>query len=292
MVKLEHIIRAIDENLTKTHDGTSLGPLKEEMHHFAEYCSTGIGSDGTFYEKKRHHHYWILSSDGEYMGQNGGGYTDGRDSEMARIVPSPLRTLRLGTRSESTDMNIIYYKHDNYREYNEFVPNNINTLTEVIGKDGHRIQYTDEFLEKNKDGDYRIRSISRVTTCTDEYNLRKITTLIKNNKFNEENEQDFNNAMKKYDNVHNEYEDKVSHSYYEYESQLFKEELENRGMRSTGASPTSLGANLPKSVKQEIRKKASEKALEDNGTLDDYYKKNGVYKEFEDCNCKLRITSY
>ena len=126
-------------------------------------------------------------------------------------------------------------------------------------------------LTKNNDDDYLFRSISAESP-----NGTRIT-LIHNNNFNEADENNYRNAMGKY----------IAKS-FQYKTlilQKTKQIMYDKVQQYKADHPHE---SIPH-MKMEIETR--KQIIKEMGGLDDYFKKEGVFKAFEDCNCKLRITS-
>ena len=124
---------------------------------------------------------------------------------------------------------------------------------------------------KNNDGDYIFRSIS-----AEDPNGTRIT-LIRNNKFNETNEYDYQMAVNKYFNKSIQYKQLVL--------QKTKQIMFNKVQQYKVDHPHESIPHMKMEV--ETRKEV----IKEIGTLKGYLKKEGAIKSFEDCNCKLRITN-
>ena len=126
-------------------------------------------------------------------------------------------------------------------------------------------------LTKNNDDDYLFRSISAESP-----NGTRIT-LIHNNNFNEADENNYRNAMRKY----------IAKS-FQYKTlilQKTKQAMYNKVQQYKADHPHE---SIPH-MKMEIETR--KEMIKEMGGLEDYFKKEGVFKAFEDCNCKLRITN-
>ena len=124
---------------------------------------------------------------------------------------------------------------------------------------------------KNNDGDYLFRSIS-----AENPNGTRIT-LIRNNKFNESNEDDYHMAVNKYFNSSIQYKHLIL--------QKTKQIMYGKVQQYKSDHPHE---SIPH-MKMEIETR--KEVIKEIGSLKGYLKKEGVIKSFEDCNCKLRITS-
>lgn len=123
-------------------------------------------------------------------------------------------------------------------------------------------------LLKTKKGEYFFRSVSAETP-----NGWRMT-IIKNNNFTEANEQDL---MFKTLKTH-----RTCQKYHKLYNNSLKKNMDKVADDCI--------KNSKKITKREMRKIASEITFKEIGTLQNYLKDEGCFKELEDVNCKLRFT--
>ena len=123
----------------------------------------------------------------------------------------------------------------------------------------------------NNNGDYIFRSISAEAP-----NGTRIT-LIRNNKFNESNEYDYQFAVNKYSRASTQYKKLVL--------QKTEEAMFNKVQQYKTDHPHE---SIPH---MELEVETRKEVIKEIGSLNSYLEKEGVLKSFEDCNCKLRITN-
>ena len=126
-------------------------------------------------------------------------------------------------------------------------------------------------IMKNNNGEYLFRSISAEAP-----NGTRVT-LLHNNKFNESNEADFHKAMTNYHT-----------KCFQYKGLILlktKKAMFDKVQQYKFDHPHE---SIPH-MKMEIETR--KQVIKEMGSLENYLQKEGVMKDFEDCNCKLRITN-
>lgn len=123
----------------------------------------------------------------------------------------------------------------------------------------------------NNDGDYIFRSISAEAP-----NGTRIT-LIRNNKFDESNEYDYQFAVNKYSRASTQYKKLIL--------QKTEEAMFNKVQQYKTDHPNERIPHM------ELEVETRKEVIKEIGSLNSYLEKEGVLKSFEDCNCKLRITN-
>ena len=233
--ELKNETKTLDE-IIKTHDGTSMGgaygkSLKKFIEEYADDYEKHIKIYNSNNETLTH----IV--DGEYNYNNG------------IFIDLPLKDYK-----NEKDLHII----SNIGIYEALGENHyiINGMSIPLPQD------VEPLLEKNNDGEYLVRSNTIV--CPDKSSL----TLIKNNKFNSENEDMLNETIRRMNDDYDDFIHKRREAYNEKFSQLTAGKWDNL-----------------EQVEQESYKYANEKI----GTVEDFLKQGKYDVDLEKCNVRFAV---
>ncbi len=222
----------------KTHDGTSMGKINNALNNFAQ---SQIGEVDKVGGKE---HLQIYDS-------NGKPYFNTIKEGSTYQVSVPTDDLR--------------------EEKNLHLAHNHTTLLE----DGMPTMLssgdTNILLEKNKDSDYIFQSI----TATSPSRRCPKVTLLRNNKFSEDDHPQFKKATEQMRDEYSRYREKFQNMVMKEEKKMVDEYMKEH---PHGIRPFRFHTD------------AVNVAYKECGTLDQHFKSNGVYDELEKANCKLRIT--
>ena len=233
MVKYNTILKIIEQETYKTHDGTSLGKIKQSLNQWAEQHRT-----------QKYEEIALYDNNGKLIHT-----TTDEDRNFCEIKKEDFDKIFNQDKNK-----LLHLTHNHPNLYIDDIP----TYFSITDK--NLFLYV-----KNADGEPCFRSISAET----KNGWR--TTFIKNNKFNEDNEISFSFAFDKYNQSCKDYYEKYSKLKMKYGKEHFKESKE-KGL--TG---------------KQFEKEAIEHTTKKLGTLQEYLEKEGVFKDFEECNCKLRF---
>lgn len=232
--------KSLDE-ITKTHDGTSLGKISSVMD---KWTQSKVG--------KRDYSSVSFTEDGQIV----------QGSELRENQLSDL------------------HRMDNSGE------NGTYTCTRIYENGSVEYQSTDiphhfimnDLMDKNKDGEYLNRSISLVS-----YNGTRMT-VVRNNKFNDENHDMFNKTCEDMETASKEYNDMFSERWKaRVQEMIDNREFPNKIKGHNLSSPIYLSHYLEHKAKQEV--------LKDMGTWEqNVLKGQGFDKRFEECNTKFRVS--
>lgn len=226
--------------ITKTHDGTSMGTLRKTIKTFSrKYAKSPIKHIVSYNEKG------TVVSHVQRLG--------GQDKEIPipdKVYDNNHNLDHISNVGEETD-NIYHFGENRGATYQE----------EYAG-----FEETDypQLLQKNTEGEYSYRSITIVSPNG------SYMTLIKNNKFNTENEQKYTELTTK---MHKELQTLNGNLHKDYLLK-YRELYYDEGLSF-----------------MEADKQAMQYAIQKNGTMHQYLKDNHYPEQYEqECNVKLRIT--
>ena len=232
MVKYNTIIKIIEKELNKTHDGTNLKPIKSSLDKIAKKIRN----------KKKEQAYLL--------------------DENGNIVLHKKGTKHGVEWDEETELK----GHTNLHiTHNHPEGITIDDIPTTFSKADMLI-----LRKKNNEGEYYYKSISAESP-----NGTRIT-LIKNNKFSTLDEDKYFQATENYSYACTDY----NRMHREKVEEIMKEKIKEIKSKDKYAPINHL----------QLHAKTQEEVTKEIGTLNDYLKEKGIYKQFEKCNCKFRIT--
>lgn len=234
------------KNIRKTHDGTSMGGLRKIIQDFAQK-----------YALERDKHIATYNSKGEEINHVQRPYKYEGLPKPVQIPDEIWRNNKdldmvsnLGGTDEMIMRTSAVYPADVGGEYE----NNITTF--------HESEYG-SLTQKNEDGKYSYRSITSVSPNGSSM------TLIKNNKFSVEDENNYNALTKEFHKDMTNFAKTCKDDY----SVKYDELIQKEGLTS-----------------YEARIEARKYTYKKNGSMHEYIKKQGYSERFEEeCNTKLRL---
>lgn len=129
----------------------------------------------------------------------------------------------------------------------------------------------ENLIRKNSNGENYYRSIT--CSATNGFTM----SLIRKDDFDDKDISSFNKAYSKLDEAYSEYKSK------------YLKALDNELREWNLAHPTNPDGTKEFLSKSEMYNLGVKRLYKDEGTFTSYLKKQGIFDEFENCNCKLRI---
>lgn len=238
MVKYSAIIDIIDSYLEKTHDGTSMSKINSSLDNFAE----------KYGQIKDHEEISFYTDNGKEI-MHLVGQEHGVDDKTLKPLTDKL---------EEENYTDVHVDHNHPTVWDTNVPTFLSENDMLT------------LMETNNDGDYIYRSISAESP-----NGSRMT-IIRNDKFNNEDHTMFKEVIQKINR------ESLHYSIITYKDAHMKA-LQQLSKEYTGN-------NKKEYLKsKEFHKKADDLAIKKVGTLEDYLKNQGLYDELSSVNCKLRI---
>ena len=241
MVQYKHIIQAIEQDINKTHDGTSMGKINDQLNQFAQ---SQIGEIDKLGGKE---HLQIYDQKGNPY------FQEPKDGDTHQIRVPTNELYKKGEKD-------LHLTHNHTTLMSDGMPTMLSQADTMA------------LLEKNKDNKYIFQSI---TATTPNRNNSKIT-LLRKNKFSNEDHTQFKKATEKMRNEYVNYRKQFQETVMKEEERMvnnYRKEHGKHSIRPFG-----------------FHDDAVKIAIEKHGTLDKHFKKTGVYDEIMKANCKLRVT--
>lgn len=242
--------------LTKTHDGTSSGPLRTGLNDF-------IGK----YADSNYKQIEVLNKEGKHAGHVQGIYAENiRVEELEEMGVTDAHIIQNdgGSLFFGPEQTRIQEQHDAV-----FIQDNERYTFPLL-------EEMDQLTLQNEDGEYYLRS----TTVTDSYAGGSIT-LMRTNKFNEENHEEFRRVADAFEKESREWKLEYTFGELAKEKELWNEYRDETGIWLGGEKSTH-------PERQRIRKEAEKMMQEEMGSYREVFtKKYGP--QFEACNIKLKI---
>ncbi len=231
--------------IIKTHDGTSITPVKNGINHFiSEYGNSWF------------HHMGIYDNNGKELTHIK--YDENEDKQFIndKIKLPTGKELHIMKCGGDTETAREFQKDENQKNRLLLHKGDIQSLLETDGEGG-----------------YKVRSV------TVSGNNKETMTLLRNNKFNEENHQEVLKVTEDMNKDCHDYNIKFNKELYRNYYKL-KEEWENNPNDNRTSSE----------ALEYFRKEAYNQTVKNiGGDMYDFLNEKGYPQRYDNCNCKLRI---
>lgn len=237
MVKYYNIIKAIDEELSKTHDGTSSGAIRGSIKEFARKYADSVDKHIVIYDERGYEIKHLQGTEENYY-----------DVEVPYGEIKDMSNLHMVSNVSIDD---IYGEHRVANGVSILNPDDIGML-----------------VQKNGQGDYLVKSNTLVSPNN------QSMTLIKNDKFNKDNEKGLMKVAEDMNKDYNRFIDERN----KVASEKFEELRRERG----GTIPD---VQTMSAMEDEAFAYADKKV----GTVDDFLEQGDYYNKLAENNCKLKV---
>lgn len=241
------------QRFTETHDGTSSGPIRNNLKGFIED-----------YARNDFEHIEIYDENGNYVHHIKGVYHSPFDFEGEM----PLNKI-----DEVRNAHVI--QTSNYQWQLTHVPfTEQDPLDSNAGQSKHIMmkEQMDQLLQTDREGNYYLRSTTLVSP--NGYSM----TLIKNDKFNKENHKDFERITRDFQKDVEAWSNKYYRDFFTNQEYLLNAFAEDNGIKRS---------EISRKDHWDITKQASQQTISAYGTLEQFIDENYA-ERFESVNCKLK----
>lgn len=268
------------EEIEKTHDGTSSGPIKSGIRQVVDECDSAYRVSV------------VLSEDGKQLWS-----TDGKPELM---VTDKKKKDRIPEETESimnelgNEKNIHIITKSSTESSNQFWRDEaVNDGVKVKIDDKNLTEYEfpwgperDRLFLKNNDGDYLVRSVTNVGPDGTS------VTLIKNNDFVPENEKTFNGLYNKMYSASSEYRYNLGKEAFEMSRKEFSEWEKNNPEPPRGSAEEKKWFKDYDKKSEELKDKYLKKLMDEKGDTKTFIMENYAPQIEEECNIKIKIQDY